>query len=430
MLAIIILVGGLLVFMLAGVPVVFSLGVVSVLYMLLDGGMVFNFAIIAQGMLNGINNFTLLAVPFFIFAANVMNKGGITTRIFNFTSTLVGHLPGGLGQVNVVASIVFAGMSGSASADAAGLGSIEIKAMKDAGYPEDFSVAVTGASSIIGPIIPPSIPLVLYAVASDTSVGALLLAGIIPGLLLGVIMMIYVAIYSEQKGFPRGEKHTIKQIIDSYIHAFFPLLTPLILIFGILFGWFTATEAAVVAATYAMIVAFAYGDIKFKDLPGVIHETMKLTASAVIIVTSANLYGWLILRAGIPHYAAGLISMVTLNPVLTLFVIVIFLLIMGTIMDPIPAILILTPILAPHVISVGVDPVHFGVIMILTLMMGLITPPVGMVLYILQKVSKVPFERIVKAILPFFIPIGVTLLILILFPSITLIVPKLLFVGY
>jgi len=430
MLAILILVGGLLFFMLLGVPVVFTLGIVSVLYMLLDSSMIFNFALIAQGMLNGINNFTLLAVPFFIFAANVMNKGGITTRIFGFTNKLVGHLPGGLGQVNILASIVFAGMSGSASADAAGLGSIEIKAMKDAGYDEDFSVAVTAASSIIGPIIPPSIPLVLYAVSSDTSVGALVLAGILPGLLLGAVMMIYVAIHAQRKNYPREERQSLKAIGKSFIWAFFPLLTPMILIFGILFGWFTATEAAVVAATYALIVSFAYGDITLKDLPNVIHETMKLTASAVIIVTTANLYGWLILRAGIPHYAAGLISVVTLNPILTLFIVVIFLLIMGTIMDPIPAILILTPILAPHVMSVGVDPVHFGVIMILTLMVGLITPPVGMVLYILQKVSQVPFEKIVKAVLPFFIPIFVTIVILILFPQITLAIPNMLYKGY
>lgn len=211
MLAILILVGGLLFFMLLGVPVVFTLGIVSVLYMLLDSSMIFNFALIAQGMLNGINNFTLLAVPFFIFAANVMNKGGITTRIFGFTNKLVGHLPGGLGQVNILASIVFAGMSGSASADAAGLGSIEIKAMKDAGYDEEFSVAVTAASSIIGPIIPPSIPLVLYAVSSDTSVGALLLAGILPGLLLGAVMMIYVAIHAQRKNYPERKDSLSRQ---------------------------------------------------------------------------------------------------------------------------------------------------------------------------------------------------------------------------
>jgi tripartite ATP-independent transporter DctM subunit len=428
--ALIILVGGLLVFMLVGVPVVYSLGLVSMLYMLLDGSIAFNVAVVAQGMLNGINNFTLLAVPFFIFAANVMNKGGITDRIFRFTNTVVGHMPGGLGQVNIFASIIFAGMSGSASADAAGLGSIEIKAMRDAGYDEDFSVAVTGASSIIGPIIPPSIPLVLYAVSSETSVGALLLAGILPGLLLGGLMMVYVAIYAKIKKFPRERRYSIKEIIESFIRAFFPLLTPIILIMGIFSGWFTATEAAVVAALYAMLVAFLYGDITIRDIPGVIHETMKLTVSAVILVTTANLYGWLVLRAGIPQYASEAISLITVNPQMTLFVIIGFLLVMGMIMDPIPGILILTPILAPHVVSLGVSPIHFGIIMILTLMIGLITPPVGMVLYILQKVSKIPFERIVKAILPFFIPILFTLFILALFPDITLAIPNLFFNRY
>lgn len=428
--AIIILVGGLLLFMLIGIPVIYSMGLVSVLYMLFDASFTFNTAVIAQGMLNGINNFTLLAVPFFIFAANVMNRGGITDRIFGFANTLVGRLPGGLGQVNVMASIIFAGMSGSATADAAGLGQIEIKAMRDAGYDDGFSVAVTGASSIIGPIIPPSIPLVLYAVSSDTSVGALLLSGLLPGLLLGVMLMIHVAIYAKIKDTPRERKYSLREVAKSFVRAFFPLLTPAILIVGILIGWFTATEAAVVAASYAMIVSFAYGDIKIKDLPSIIHETMKLTVSAVFLVTTANLYGWLVLRAGVPQYASGFISMITLNPIMTLFVIVGFLLIMGMFMDPIPGILILTPILAPHVISLGINPVHFGVIMVLSLMVGLITPPVGMVLYILQKVSKVPFESIVKNILPFFIPIILAIVLLILFPQITMILPHLFFVGY
>ncbi len=428
--AIIILVGGLLLFMLAGIPVIYAMGLVSALYMVFDPVFAFNSAVIAQGMLNGINNFTLLAVPFFIFAANVMNKGGVTDRIFGFANTLVGRLPGGLGQVNIMASIIFAGMSGSATADAAGLGSIEIKAMRDAGYDDGFSVAVTGASSIIGPIIPPSIPMVLYAVASETSVGALLLSGLLPGLLLGAMLMIYVAIYAKMKDFPRERKHSLREVAKSFVWAFFPLLTPAILIVGILIGLFTATEAAVVAATYAMIVSFAYGDITFRDLPGIIHDTMKLTVSAVFLVTTANLYGWLVLRAGVPQYASGFISSITMHPTLTLFVIVVFLLIMGTVMDPIPGILILTPILAPHVQSLGVHPVHFGVIMVLSLMVGLITPPVGMVLYILQKVSNVPFEKIVKSILPFFIPIILTLIILVLFPQITLLLPNMFFRGY
>lgn len=425
-----ILVGGLLFFMLAGVPVVYSLGISSILYMLLDSSMTFNVAVIAQGMLNGINNFTLLAVPFFIFAANVMNGGGITDRIYKFANTVVGHLPGGLGQVNVLGSIIFAGMSGSASADAAGIGAIEIKAMRDAGYEDGFTVAVTGASSLIGPIIPPSIPLVLYAVASNSSTGAILIAGILPGILLGAMEMIYVAIYAKIKKFPRERKYSLKEIGASFLHAFFPLLTPVLLIGGILSGWFTATEAAAVCAVYGMVVAFMYGDIKMKDLPGIIYETMKLSVCAIIIVTTANLYGWLVMRAGVPQYASEFISSITVNPTLTLFIIVGFLLLMGTIMDPIPGILIMTPILAPHVMSLGVSPVHFGIIMVLSLMLGLLTPPVGMVLYILQKVTKIPFEQIVKSMVPFYIPIIGTLILLILFPAITLFVPNLFFKGY
>ncbi len=424
---IIILVPGLIFLMLLGIPVVYSLGITSLLCLFFERGMDFSFTILAQRMVGGINNFTLLAVPFFILAAQIMNRGGITNRIFNFANALVGHLPGGLGQVNIVASIIFAGMSGSASADAAGLGQIELKAMNDAGYDKAFSVAVTGASSVVGPIIPPSIPLVLYGASANASIGALLMGGLIPGLLLGIALMVYVAIYANFKSFPKSNKFTLQEIWVSFKEAFFPLLTPVILIVGISTGWFTATEAAVVAVSYAFIVAFIYGEISWAVLPEILTETMKLTASAVVIVTTANLYCYLILRAGVPQYFAEMLSAITTSPNVTMFIIVAFLLAMGTIMDPIPGILILTPILVPHIRSLGISEIHFGLIMVLSLMVGLLTPPVGMVLYILQKVSKVPFEKIVHALLPFFVPIIITLILLVLFPNITLFLPNLLF---
>jgi tripartite ATP-independent transporter DctM subunit len=356
-----------------------------------------------------------------------MNQGGITTRIFNFANSVVGHLPGGLGQVNIVASIIFSGMSGSASADAAGLGSIELKAMSDAGYDKDFALAVTGASSLVGPIIPPSIPLVFYGVAAETSVGALLLAGIIPGLILGLSMMVYVAIYATLKNYPREKKQSVRDILKNLWYSLFPLFTPLIIITGIFSGWFTATEAAAVAATYALILSFIYGDMSLSDLPAVIEDTVKTTISAVLIAATANLYGWVVLREGIPMYAAEMISSIATTQVGALFIIIALLIVLGTFMAPIPAILILTPILVPYISSLGINKIHFGIIMILSLMIGLLTPPVGMVLYILQKVSGVPFIRIVKAILPFLIPVIITLIFLVYFPQITLFIPSLYF---
>jgi len=395
--------------MLIGVPVAFSLGLVSIFYMIFGAGVELNADIVVQRMLYGINNFTLLAVPFFIFAAKVMNYGGITTRLFNFARSLVGHLPGGLGQVNVLASMIFSGMSGSATADAAGLGSIELKAMSEAGYDKDFSVAVTGSSALIGPIIPPSIPLVFYGVSAEASVGALLLAGIIPGVILGISLMIMVAIYAKIKKYPLERKHTLSELLISLKNSLFPLFTPVIIIMGIFSGWFTATEAAVIASVYALVIGFIYGDISLSDLPMVIDDTVRTTVSAVFIAAIANLYAWLILQAGIPMDAAEFIATLTSNPTIALFIIVFFLIIVGTTLAPIPAILILTPILVPYIQSIGINKIHFGIVMVLSIMVGLVTPPVGMVLYVLQKISNVPFERIVRSILPFLIPIFIVL---------------------
>lgn len=425
--SIIFLVFGLIFLMSLGIPVAFALGLTSIIFMTFQQGVDFSYEIVVQRMLHGVNNFTLLAVPFFIFAAKIMNQGGITTRIFKFANSAVGHLPGGLGQVNIVASIIFSGMSGSASADAAGLGSIELKAMSDAGYERDFAVAVTGASALVGPIIPPSIPLVFYGVSAETSVGALLLAGIIPGLILGVSMMVYVAIYATMKNYPREKKQSFHDVLVNLWRSLFPLFTPIIIIMGIFSGWFTATEAAAIAATYALIVSFIYGDMSLSDLPVVIEDTVKTTISAVLIAATANLYSWVILREGIPMYAAELISSVTTSQIGTLFIIIFLLIVLGTFMAPIPAILILTPILVPHIYSLGIDKIHFGIIMVLSLMIGLLTPPVGMVLYILQKISNVPFERIVRSIIPFLIPVIITLIFLVFFPQLSLFIPSLYF---
>ena len=254
-------------FMALGIPIAFSMGITSVIYFLYDQGLSFSYQVVAQRMFYGVNNFTLLAVPFFIFAANLMNTGGITWRLFKFADVLVGHLPGGLGQVNIMASVIFAGMSGSATSDAAGLGTIELEAMLDAGYDKEFAVAITAASSLIGPIIPPSIPLVLYGVSAGASVGALLLGGIIPGLLMAATLMVMVALYAMRRDYLIRKRPTLGEIWNSLLDAFPPLVTPVIIIGGIFWGWFTPTEASVVAAAYAMFLAtILYRQLSLADI--------------------------------------------------------------------------------------------------------------------------------------------------------------------
>ncbi|MGI6034301.1 MAG: TRAP transporter large permease [Limnochordia bacterium] len=424
--AIVILIGLLVPLMLIGLPIAYCMGATSILYLFYTQGFFFNYQIVAQRMLYGINNFTLIAVPFFIFAAQLMNTGGITRRLFRFANILVGHLPGGLGQVNIIASVIFAGMSGAAVSDAAGLGTIEIEAMLDAGYDVEFSAAITAASSTIGPIIPPSIPMVLYGVSAGTSVGALLLAGLVPGLVMAVCLMVMVAIYAKGRNYPTSPRPTLHELAQGFVEALPPLMTPVIIIGGIYWGWFTPTEASVVAAAYAFILScFLYRELPLADVPNVVVETMRQTVSIALISSAASIYGWLILRSGIPMYFADLIPHLATTQIGTLFVIIVFLLIVGMFMEPVSAILILCPILVPYVKSMGIDLVHFGVIMVLTLMIGLLTPPVGIVLYVLQGIANISFDRLVKAVMPFLIPLLIALVIVTLVPGLTTWLPRL-----
>jgi tripartite ATP-independent transporter DctM subunit len=423
--AFIILLGGLVFFMALGIPIAFSMGITSVIYFLYDQGLGFSYQVVAQRMFYGVNNFTLLAVPFFIFAANLMNTGGITRRLFKFADILVGHLPGGLGQVNIIASVIFAGMSGSATSDAAGLGTIELEAMLNAGYDKEFAVAITAASSLIGPIIPPSVPLVLYGVSAGASVGALLLGGIIPGLLMAATLMIMVALYALRRDYLIRKRPTLMEIWVSFRDAFPPLVTPVIIIGGIFWGWFTPTEASVVAAAYAMFLATVlYRELSLADIYKQIDSTCRTTTTVILIASAANIYGWLLLRSGIPTYVAELIPKLASTQLGCLFLIVLFLLFAGCFMEPISAIMILCPILVPFVESIGVDTIHFGLIMVLSLMIGLLTPPVGMVLYVMQVIADMPFDQVVKAVIPFLVPLVITLVLLVIFPDLVTFVPR------
>jgi tripartite ATP-independent transporter DctM subunit len=393
-----------IVLLLAGVPVAVALGGASLLYVALSGDL--PLLVVAHRMANGIDSFPLLAIPFFIMAGSLMNTAGITERVYSFALTLVGWLRGGLGHVNVVGSVIFAGMSGTAVADAGGLGNIEIKAMRDHGYDMEFAVGITGASSTIGPIIPPSLPMVIYGVMANASIGQLFAAGLLPGLFMAGCMMVMVTWYAHRRGFPRDTEFSFAKIGHSFVRAFLPLLTPVILIGGMTSGAFTPTEAAIAATAWAMMLGvLVYRTLGWRRLVRVTMETIETSAIVLLIVAGASIFGWLITTTRVTEAIADAVLTLTTDRNLLLLLINLFLLVVGCFLETIAAITILVPVLIPLVTKVGVDPVHFGVIMVLNLMIGLLTPPVGMVLFILSRISGLTFERTTAAVAPFLIPL-------------------------
>ena len=417
---------GMIILFLLGIPVGYSLGVAGLLAYFNEMGSRVNIPMLAQRMQYGVNNFLLLAIPLFILAAKLMNTAGITTRLFNFARLLVGFLPGGLGHANTVASLIFAGMSGAAVADAAGLGQVELKAMRDEGYDDDFGVAITAASSTIGPIFPPSIPMVIFGLVAEVSVGRLFLGGVVPGLAMTVALMIMVAIYARRKNYPRIPFPGFREILKGFSHAFLPILTPIILLGGIWSGQFTPTEAAAVAVAYALVLGVVvYREIGMRDLGQIFIATAKETAAIGIIICAANFFGWLLLRTGLTIKATAGISALASDPLALLMLMNIFLLVIGCFMETVVAILIITPMLMPIIIKVGIDPVHFGLVMVLNLMIGLLTPPFGVVLFVMAAVSGLPLERVVRATAPFIIPLLLVLVLITLFPPLVTWLPNL-----
>jgi tripartite ATP-independent transporter DctM subunit len=411
---------------LIGMPVGFAMGVTSILVLIIDRGIdAIPYGIVAQRMIYGVNSFPLLAIPFFLLVGRLMNTAGITDRIFGFCNALIGHVRGGLGHVNILASMIFAGMSGSAVSDAVGLGQMEIKAMKDEGYDIDFSAAVTAASATIGPIVPPSIPMVLFGVLGNVSVGALFIGGLIPGALMGLFMMLTVTVVAKRRGYPVRQRSSFGFVLRSTARAFFPLLSPAILIGGIWLGMFTPTEAAAVAVVYSLLLGMAfYRQINIRMLIKVMREALDDAAILLFIISAASLYGWLLARYRITVIIAESILSITQEPMLILLIINVFLLIVGFFMESLAAINILTPILMPLALKIGVNPIHFGVMMVLNLMIGLITPPVGMVLYATQRVAGVPFDKLQRAVLIFFIPLILVLIAIITIPALTTWLPS------
>ena len=415
---------GFLILLVIGVPVAIALAGSSLLYVMLEG--IQPHLVVLHRMIGGIDSFPLLAIPFFIMAGSLMNSSGITNRIYDFALALVGWLKGGLGHVNVVGSVIFAGMSGTAVADAGGLGNIEIKAMRDHGYSVDFAVGVTGASSTIGPIIPPSLPFVIYGVMANASIGKLFAAGVIPGLVMALTMMIMVTYYAHTRGWHRDAKFSIVALWQTFKRAFLPLLTPIILVGGMTTGVFTPTEAAIAATAYAIVLGMGiYRTLSLKKLIKVSMETAETTAIILLIVAGASIFGYLITLTKVTDNVSALVLSITTQPWAILLLVNIFLLIVGCFMETIASITILVPVLLPLMDKIGVDPVHFGLVMVLNLMIGLLTPPVGMVLYILARVAGISFERTTKACLPFLIPLLVSLALVTYWPSMVMFLPNL-----
>ncbi|PZX11303.1 tripartite ATP-independent transporter DctM subunit [Palleronia aestuarii] len=418
--ATLILVGGLLGLLLLGLPVAFSLLLSSLALIVYEGKL--PLLIMAQRLTNSLDSFPLLAIPLFILAAEIMNHSGATERIFRFANVAIGFVAGGLAHVNVVASILFSGMSGSAVADASGLGAIEVKAMLRQGYDRAFSGAVTAASSTIGPIIPPSVPMVIYGVISGTSISDLFLAGFVPGLLMGGAMMIYIALVAKRRNLPKATRFEgIGPLATSLLRAVPSLMLPVIILGGIWGGIFSPTEAAAVAAVYALFLGLVlHRSTRIRDIFGIFARATTATASIMLIVASAALYGWLVSTARIPQSVSNLLLGVSSDPVAVLAIICIILLIMGMFMELIAILTIAVPVFLPVALAAGIDPVHFGVVAVLTLMIGLLTPPFGLNIFILQRVSGASYGSLVRETMPFIAILVVLLIPLVIFPSISL----------
>jgi len=457
-----------LVLMVIGVPVALAMAGASLMYAMLSGNLP-DYVVIHR-MVNGIDSFPLLAVPFFIMAGNLMNSAGITNRIYNFALALVGWLKGGLGHVNIIGSVIFAGMSGTAIADAAGLGTIEIKAMQDNGYSTEFSVGVTAASATLGPIIPPSLPFVIYAMFANVSVGQLFLAGIVPGVVMAVLMMLTVAYFAHKNNWGRdvafawsriGKALTELVVVIVFptaiwaatelgtdpaptffaalalllladrfyrFNAVLPIMTPVLLIGGMTAGIFTATEGAIAACVWAMFLGLVwYRTLNWKMLVKVSMDTVETTATVLLIVAAASIFGWLLTVTRVTDAVAAAVLAYTHNPAVFLLLANLLMLFVGCFLEPTAAITILVPILLPIAVQLGIDPVHFGLVMVLNLMIGLLHPPMGMVLFVLARVSKLSVERTTMAILPWLVPLLASLALITYVPSIAMWLPRVFF---
>lgn len=415
----------LLVLMMSGLPIAVSMGLTAISNFAMSGS--WNLlTMTGQRMFAGATGYTLLAVPFFIFAGILMNTGGITERIFRFCRAVSGHWYGGLGQVNIINSLVFSGMSGTAVSDAAGFGAIEIKAMRDAGYDGPFSAAITAASSTIGPIIPPSVPFVVYASITSVSTGALFMAGIVPGFLMALAMIAAVYLIARRRGYPRDKRANLKEIVISFIHAVPALMCVAIIIGGMSFGMFTPTEAGAVACVYAIVLSvFIYREISLKELGGLLWETVRQTANVVFIIAVAGFFSWFLNYLRIPQVTIAALTALTTNKTILLLIMLAIYLALGCFIEGTAIMYITVPIFMPILNQLGVNLVQFGVVTVLAMMIGMITPPVGVCLYATSAISGVPLVPLAKEAMPYVIGLVIVLLLVTFIPEITLWLPSL-----
>ena len=406
-----------------GVPLYVSMGVAALAFVLLTG---ITPQIVPQKIAQAANSFPLLAAPLFILMGNIMNSGGITDRIFAFATACVGWLRGGLCHANILASVIFAGMSGSAVADAGGVGTLEIKAMKDEGYDAETAAAITAASATIGPIIPPSLPMVIYGVSADVSIGGLFLAGVIPGLLMAGALMAMVTWIAHKRNLPRHRFPGLRDLWIAYKRAHWALMTPVILFGGMMGGFFTPTEAAGVATVYALILGlFVYREFDLRGLPRICAETVETTGVVLALVMCASALGWCLSLSRIPQTVGPQIVALVGDPLIFLLMVNLLLLLVGCFMEALAAMLILIPILTPAAGQFGIDPIQFGLIFVLNLMIGTITPPVGVVLFVTSKIAGISFAAMSRAIVPWLVPLLAVLLAITLWPPLTTWLPKL-----
>lgn len=417
-----VLIGSVLLLLVVRVPVAFALLLPSMVYIAQSDALTLGIAV--QRTTSGVNSFPLLAVPLFILMGNLANASGLTDRLFEFAETLIGHVQNSLGYVNVLVSFVFAWMSGAAIADAAGLGKIEVPSMVQRGYTVKFSVGITAASSTIGPIMPPSIPAVIYAVTAGVSLGGLLVAGIVPAVVIALSLAIAVWVLGRKQEAQSRDRATLRELGKGASAAVLPLFTPVILVGGILGGVFTPTEAAGVAVAYIFVLGvLAYRSVTLKALYRLVLSTAETTGAIMLIVAAGSLFGWILALERAPQMLADLILGVTSSPVFFLLLVNVLLLVVGMILEPASALLIMVPVLLPVATEFGVDPLHFGMIVIFNLMIGLVTPPIGLVLYVLSSVTEVPFGTVVRGTAPFLIPLGAALMLITFVPAISLWLP-------
>ena len=409
--------------LLIGVPLFASMGLAAFAFVALGG---LPLGVIPQKIAQTANSFPLLAAPLFILMGNIMNSAGITERIFTFATACVGWLRGGLCHANILASVIFAGMSGSAVADAGGIGTLEIKAMKDEGYDAETAAAITAASATIGPIIPPSLPMVIYGVSADVSIGKLFLAGVIPGLLMAAALMAMVTELARRRNMPRSPFPGMRELWTAYKRAHWALMTPVILFGGMMGGFFTPTEAAAVATVYALALGlFIYRDFDIRELPKLCADTVETTGVVLALVMTAGALGWCLSLSRIPQTIGPMITDTIANPLVFLLAVNVLLLIVGCFMEALAAMLILIPILTPAAAQLGIDPVQFGLIFVLNLMIGTVTPPVGVVLFITSKIAGISFEAMSRAIVPWLVPLLLVLAAITLWPPLTTFLPNL-----